>query len=117
MVGLRAKVQAAAEGLDLLPLTARDVDVQAVCGGGQAGVGQLAQGAELLGLPGKVWKRCGHALRVEVGFGIAQAALAQVGGQCGVFGFPVQAQGGEGPGFPQLLVLGQELVECQEAFA
>ena len=39
-----AKAQAAAEGFDLLPFAAGYGDVEAVAGGGQAGVGELAQG-------------------------------------------------------------------------
>ncbi|ESW38833.1 hypothetical protein O164_15625 [Pseudomonas taiwanensis SJ9] len=40
-----------------------------------------------------------------------------MGGKLGVGGFPSQLQAGEGAGFPQLLVLDQELVEGLEAGA
>jgi hypothetical protein len=110
VLGLFVEGQAAGEGFDLLPLAAGYADVEAVGGGRQAGVGECIQGAEVVGLLGQLWERRGQDGWVGLGVGIGQGGLAQVGGERWVLGFPFQAQGGEWPGFPQVLVLGQELV-------
>ncbi|MNN08494.1 hypothetical protein D3C81_1213490 [compost metagenome] len=73
----------------------------------------------MVGLPGQLGegRRQGVWVGLGFGFGVGQGGLAQVGGERWVFGFPIQAQGGKWPGFPQVLVLGQELVQGLEAVA
>jgi hypothetical protein len=115
--GLLAEGQVAGEGFDLLPFAAGDGDVQAVGGGWQVSLREAAEGGELLDLFGQLREGRGQAVSGAVGFGVCQGTLAQVGGEFGVGGFPGQLQGGEGAGFPQLLVLDQELVEGLEAGA
>jgi len=117
MMGLFAKGQMAGEGFDLLPFAAGDGDVEAVGGGGQVGCREAADGRKLSGLLGQLREWGGQDFGGVFGFGVCQGALAQVGGKLGVGSFPGQLQGGEGAGFPQLLVLDQELVEGLEAGA
>lgn len=117
VAGLVVEGQVAGEGFDLLPFAAGDGDVQAVGREGQVGLRQAAEGGELLGLLGQLRERGRQGVSGAFGVGVGQRTLAQVGGQFGVGGFPVQLQGGEGAGFPQLLVLDQELVEGLEAGA
>jgi len=109
--------QVAGEGFDLLPFAAGDSNVQTVGGGGSSALREAVEGGELLGLLGQLREWGGQVVSGAIGFGVCQGALAQVGGQFGVGGFPAQVQGSEGAGFPQLLVLDQELVECLEAGA
>ncbi|SPO58789.1 conserved protein of unknown function [Pseudomonas inefficax] len=117
VMGLFAKGQVAGEGFDLLPFATGDGDVEAVRGRGQGGFREAADGRKLSGLLGQLREWGGQRGSGAVGFGVCQGALAQMGGKLGVGGFPVQLQAGEGAGFPQLLVLDQELVEGLEAGA
>ena len=49
-----------------------------------------------------------------LGLGLLQCSCAQPDRQFGVFSFPGQGEGGEGPWPPQCLVVQQQLVECLE---
>ncbi|MNV51076.1 hypothetical protein D3C71_1431150 [compost metagenome] len=117
VTGLFAEGQVAGEGFDLLPFAAGDGYVEAVRGGGQVGFREVAECRKLSSLLGQLRERGGQRGSGGVGFGVCQGALAQMGGKLGVGGFPGQLQAGEGAGFPQLLVLDQELVEGLEAGA
>jgi len=117
VTGLFAEGQVAGEGFDLLPFAAGDGYVEAMRGGGQVGCREVAECRKLSGLLGQLRERGGQPGSGGVGFGVFQGALAQMGGKLGVGGFPSQLQAGEGAGFPQLLVLDQELVEGLEAGA
>jgi len=117
VAGLLAEGQVAGEGFDLLPFAAGHSDVQAVGGRWQVGLRKAAERGELSGLFVQLREWGRQAVSGAVGFGVCQGTLAQVGGKLWVGGFPRQMQGGEGAGFPQLLVLDQELVEDLEAGA
>ena len=81
VAGVFAKAQAAAEGFDLLPFTARDGGVEAVAGSRQAGVGELAPGGQVLGLISQLRERGGQGLGGGVGFAVGPGALGQMGGE------------------------------------
>lgn len=89
-----AEGQAPSEGFDLLPFAAWHVDVQAVAGRVQAGVGQFADGGQLQGLGGQLREGCRGRQLLKVllgGLGLLQGAVAQPGGEFGMLGFPLQA--------------------------
>ncbi len=116
--GGRGEVQAAGEGLDLLPFAPGHVDLELRRQPGQRVGRQVLDFAQLRGAARQLreGRRRGQAFGLVVrGVGLFQVAPAQPGGQFPVFGFPGQFQQGEGLGPPQPLVGEQEGVQGLEA--